>query len=171
MKNFLTLIQQVSALQIQRLLRKIVHGDWDANEVNAVPARRHLFLLTLAMLALLTFPRILKVGMFFDGVTFASIARNLAEGKGTFWAPYYTETVYPSFLEYLPLGFWLQSWVYRLFGDHVTLDPIWDLGMGVLIVLLLVPMWRLTCRNDQSSVGAWWPVLLFVSVPMTAKTL
>ncbi|MFQ5520747.1 MAG: ArnT family glycosyltransferase, partial [Candidatus Methylomirabilia bacterium] len=125
----------------------------------------------LAVFALLTLPRVLKVGMFFDGVTFASLARNLAEGKGTFWVLHYTEIVWPRYFDVPPLGFWLQSWVYRLLGDHVTLDPIWDLGMGVLIVLLLVPMWRLTWRNDQTASGAWWPVLLFVSVPMTAKTL
>ncbi|MFQ5896649.1 MAG: ArnT family glycosyltransferase [Candidatus Methylomirabilia bacterium] len=134
-------------------------------------AGTRLLFLTLAALALLTLPRVLKVGMFFDGVTFSSFARNLAEGKGTFWAPHYTETVWPRYFDVPPLGFWLQSWVYRLFGDHVSLDPMWDLATGLLIVLLLVPMWTLAWRTEQAAVGAWWPVLMFVSFPMTAKTL
>lgn len=47
--------------------------------------------------------------MFVDGVTYAAIARNLAQGNGSFWSPFYTATLYPQFFEHPPLGFALQG--------------------------------------------------------------
>ena len=38
-----------------------------------------------AIAAVLLLPLLFKQGMFFDGLTFASIARNLNEGVGQFW--------------------------------------------------------------------------------------
>ncbi len=134
-------------------------------------ASGRLFLLALALLAALTLPSLLRVGMFFDGVTSAAIARNLAEGTGTFWAPHYTETAHPRMFEFFPLGLWLQSWVYRAFGDHLALDRLWNLGMGVGIVGLLAWVWRLTAAAQPPSAGGWWPALLFLSAPLVAATL
>src|ERR1700730_398988 len=76
-------------------------------------------LFTLAVFAAATVPRLMHRGMFVDGVTYASIARTLAEGRGRFWAPFYTSTIYPQFHEHLPLGFWLQSLWFRVLGDHL----------------------------------------------------
>ena len=55
---------------------------------------RSLRLLTFAVCAAATVPRVTHRGMFVDGVTYASIARNLAEGHGSFWSPSYTATLY-----------------------------------------------------------------------------
>ena len=59
---------------------------------------------TLAICVAALLPRLAHRGMFLDGVTYASIARNLAEGRGRFWAPHYTATIYPAFHEHPPLG-------------------------------------------------------------------
>ena len=88
-------------------------------------SRHLLLLLALAVYCLLVLPRMLTHGMFVDGLTYASIARNMAENYGSFWRPYYTATVYPTFYEHPPLGFWLQSWMYRLCGDVVYLEAWW----------------------------------------------
>jgi hypothetical protein len=56
----------------------------------------------------------LSYGMFLDGITYASMARNMAQNSGSFWRPYYTATVAPRFYDQSPSGFWLQSWAYRL---------------------------------------------------------
>ena len=70
-------------------------------------------LLTLAALAAALVPRLAQRGMFVDGVTYAAIARNLAEGRGTFWSPHYTATLYSIFHEHPPLGLWLESLWFR----------------------------------------------------------
>ena len=62
-------------------------------------------LLMCAIFVAATVPRLAHRGMFVDGVTYASIARNLAEGRGTFWTPSYTATIYPQFHDHPPLGF------------------------------------------------------------------
>ena len=67
-------------------------------------------------------PRLAHRGMFLDGITYASIARNLAEGRGRFWEPFYTATIYPAFHEHPPLAFWLQSLWFRALGDHLFVE-------------------------------------------------
>jgi len=107
-------------------------------------------------------------GMFVDGVTYASIARNMAENHGSFWQPYYTETVYPSFYEHPPLGFWLQSWVYRLCGDSVYVEAWWGFCVGTLILLGLAGIWRCLAPQNYALAGAWFPIMLFIVTPMTS---
>src|SRR4051812_22549428 len=77
-------------------------------------------MLTAAALVAAIMPRLAQRGMFVDGLTYASIARNLAEGRGSFWSPSYTATIYPEFHEHPPLGLWLQSLWFRVLGDHLA---------------------------------------------------
>lgn len=130
-------------------------------------SRHALLLLAVAVYCLLVLPRMLTYGMFLDGITYASIARNMAENYGSFWRPYYTATVGPLFYEHPPLGFWLQAWAYRLCGDVVYVETLWGFGAGALILIGLGSIWR--CHRPQGSAlaGAWFPVLLLVIIPMT----
>ncbi len=73
-------------------------------------------------------------GMFLDGTTYAAIARNLAIGQGTFWSPHYTETLYPQFFEHPPLGLWLESLPFRLFGDHWWVERLYGLVLYVCTI-------------------------------------
>ena len=99
-------------------------------------------LLTLAVFAAATVPRLAHRGMFVDGVTYASIARNLAEGRGSFWSPAYTATLYPQFHEHPPLGFWLQSLWFRVFGDHLFVERLYALAVGLATACLIAAIWR-----------------------------
>jgi len=109
--------------------------------------------------------------MFVDGLAYASIARNMAENYGSFWRPYYTATVYPTFYEHPPLGFWLQSWAYRLCGDVVYLEALWGFVAGALILLGLGQVWRYNRPQNYILAGTWFPILLFVIIPMTSWIL
>jgi len=135
-------------------------------------ARRHaLVFLVISLYCLLVLPRMLSYGMFIDGVTYASIARNMAENYGSFWQPYYTATVYPTFYEHPPLGFWLQSWAYRLCGDSVYVEAWWGFCVGTLTVLVLVGIWRCLTPQGYALAGAWFPIMLFIVTPMTSWAL
>ena len=105
--------------------------------------------------------------MFLDGITYASIARNMAENYGSFWRPYYTDTVAPIFYEHPPLGLWLQSWAYRLCGDVVYVEALWGFCAGVLILLGLGSIWRCHTPQGYALAGTWFPILLFIIIPMT----
>ena len=132
-------------------------------------ARRYaLVFLVISLYCLLVLPRMLSYGMFMDGVVYASIARNMAEKYGSFWQPYYTATVYPTFYEHPPLGFWLQSWAYRLCGDSVYVEAWWGFGVGILILLVLASIWRCLTPQGSALTGTWFPIMLFIVTPMTS---
>ena len=135
-------------------------------------ASRHaLVFLAVSLYCLLVLPRMLSYGMFVDGITYASIARNMAENYGSFWQPYYTATAYPTFYEHPPLGFWLQSWAYRLCGDSVYVEAWWGFVVGTLILVGLAGIWRCVTPQGAALAGTWFPIMLFVVTPMTSWAL
>jgi len=81
-------------------------------------------------------------GMFVDGLTYAAISRNLAQGIGTFWAPSYTTTLYPQFFDHPPLGFGLQVVAFAIFGDHLLVERAYSLAMGGVTAMLMMAIWR-----------------------------
>ena len=116
------------------------------------------------VLALFLLPGLVASGgMFFDGVTYSAIARNLAEGVGTFWAPHYTQTTYPQFYEHPPLGFFWQSLIYRLLGDAFWVDALWGILMGTLTLSAISLHWT---RREETQTR-WWPLLLWLCFPIT----
>jgi 4-amino-4-deoxy-L-arabinose transferase-like glycosyltransferase len=130
-------------------------------------------LLTLAAICAALLPRLAHRGMFFDGITFASIARNLAEGRGRFWEPSYTATIYPAFYDHPPLGFWLQSLWFRALGDHWFVERLYSLTAGVIIGLLIVFTWRSLYDADASDARdyEWLPVAFWIAVPVVSWTI
>lgn len=120
-------------------------------------ARGYRFLAFAAILAV-TVPRMWQRGMFLDGVVYAAIARNGALGEGSFWAPFYSATVFPAFFEHPPLGFALQGAAFAVFGDHAFVER----GYSVLVLLLhglvIGAIWRRLLPAGYD----WLPVLLWV---------
>lgn len=108
--------------------------------------------------------------MSLDGLTYSSIARNLAEGVGSFWKPYYTETVYRTFYEHPPFGFLLQSFAFDIFGEALYVEAFYGFAAGIVIIGLIALIWQ-SVGKGQVSAGVWLPVLLFVSLPMTSWSL
>ena len=142
-----------------------------------------LFVVTF-FLALLV-PRAFMKGMFLDGVTYASIARNLSEGVGTFWMPHYTNGTYPIFVEQPPLAFFLHSWVYRILGGSYLIDSLWSVFLGALICVLTVLFWKnlqelssnFETRNEherqpncESAMPLWLVPSLLLSFPIIIWT-
>src|SRR5262249_28558926 len=131
-------------------------------------SRSSLLFLAISVYCLLVLPRMLSYGMFLDGVAHASIARNMAENYGSLWQPYYTATAYPIFYEQPPLGFWLQSWAYRLCGDSPYVETLWGFFVGALILVVLGGIWRRLRPQGAIVSGVWFPLALFVITPMTS---
>jgi 4-amino-4-deoxy-L-arabinose transferase-like glycosyltransferase len=115
--------------------------------------------LTAALFAALTIPRLAQLGMFFDGVRDASIARNMAEGVGSFWAPSYTQTIYPRFFDTPPLGLGLQSLAFRAAGDHPAVERVFAVSCGAATALLVALVWRRTVGDPRAD---WLPVILWL---------
>lgn len=129
-------------------------------------------LLACAVLAAATMPRLLHRGMFVDGAIYASIARNLAEDRGRFWAPSYTATVYPEYYDHPPLGFWLQSLWFRVLGDYLFVERVYSMAAAIVVGLLVSLIWRqLHERGSRERQYEWLPVLILMSIPVVSWSI
>jgi 4-amino-4-deoxy-L-arabinose transferase-like glycosyltransferase len=128
-------------------------------------------LLTMAVFVAAIVPRLAHRGMFVDGITYASIARNLAEGRGQFWTPAYTATIYPEFHDHPPLGLWLQSLWFRLLGDHLFVERAYSLTAATVTGLLIALIWRRL--NDQTNARQyeWLSILCWVAMPVVSWSI
>jgi 4-amino-4-deoxy-L-arabinose transferase-like glycosyltransferase len=124
-------------------------------------------------------PRLAHRGMFLDGVTYAAIARNLAEGRGRFWEPFYTATIYPAFHEHPPLAFWLQSLWFGALGDRWYVERLYCLAAAILITALIAVTWRAIYADGPGDAAAdrdrrdqeWLPILLWMAAPVVSWSI
>ena len=107
-------------------------------------------------------------GMFFDGVFYAAIANNLANGIGTFWEMQYTTTLHASFHEQPPLALFLQSLFFRLLGDSIYVERLYCFVCALLMIWLMIRTWIEVVGKENNY--AWWPVLLWVIIPLNLWT-
>jgi len=122
--------------------------------------RRLAWAAVVALLVALTVPRMAQRGMFADGLVYATVARNMAIGAGSIWAPQYTQTAWPEFYEHPPLGLALESMAFRVLGDHLVVERLYSLLIFALQAVAIALIWR---RLRGPSLD-WLPVL-FWSMP------
>ena len=104
--------------------------------------------------------------MFHDGVTYATISRNLSIGLGQWWKPYYTATLHPEFYEHPPLVFVIQSFFFTLFGDHYLVEKFYSFTTMLLSLISVVCLWSyLTEEEDNFRRYTWLPILLWLAMP------
>ena len=119
---------------------------------------RQFRVLAAAICVALILPRIAQPGMFVDGVTYAVLARNLAAGFGTFWAPSFSTTVYPVFHEQPPLGLALESLAFTILGDHLYVERLFSVAVFAATAFLIAALWRRLLPRDYD----WLPVLFWI---------
>jgi 4-amino-4-deoxy-L-arabinose transferase-like glycosyltransferase len=119
-------------------------------------------LLTVAAMLSLTIPRLWQRGMFLDGVTYAVVARNMAAGIGSFWAPSFSATLYPQFFEQPPLGLGLQALAFLLLGDHLWVERAY----AILVFLLNGACIAALARRFLPATFDWVPVLFWLVPPV-----
>jgi 4-amino-4-deoxy-L-arabinose transferase-like glycosyltransferase len=127
--------------------------------------------LTIAVFAAATVPRLAQRGMFVDGVTYASIARNLAEGRGTFWNPFYTDTLYPQFHQHPAVGLWLQSLWFQALGDHLIVERAYSVTAAAITALLIAAIWRVLAGEPNRRRHDWLPVAFWILVPVVSWSI
>ncbi|WP_244490451.1 ArnT family glycosyltransferase [Rhizobium sp. Root708] len=115
-----------------------------ANRVGTI-----LWLLVAIAVCLKVMPDIVRQSFFFDGLIYASIARNLAEGIGTVWEPQFSKALFPVFAEHPPLMMWLQSLLFRVFGDTIVVEKCFSLATFGISLCIMALIWdRLSGRNS-----------------------
>ncbi len=137
------------------------------------PRTQLIILITLCWVVGMFLPRVLIEGMFFDGLIYSSIARNLAEGQGSLWHLVFSERssllgyfVPNNFTDHPPLVFLTQSWLFRVVGDVWWVEKLYCSIILALTVLVFVAVWREWYRHDNDSRSAWWfAVVLWYACP------
>ena len=121
------------------------------------------WLLLIGITLMLMSNSLLTEGMFFDGVTYASISRNMAEGQGTFWNPYYTQTLYPEFRQHPPLAMGMEALAFKALGDNLWVEKFYSVLTFLLSGLLIALIWKRTTNNIR---WAWLPLLFWIAMPL-----
>lgn len=122
--------------------------------------------ITIAVLIGIFIPSIVQDGMFFDGVTYSAISKNLSNGIGSYFNPHYTKTLYPEFHEHPPLVFIIQSWYFDIFGDSFLTERIYGFCTILLTLLGIGLTWKLMSYSTEMKKSYWLPILFFVFVPI-----
>lgn len=121
------------------------------------------WILLCAAVCLQILVQLVHVSMFFDGGIYATVARNLAEGRGTMWAPHFSETLFPTFAEHPPLMFWLQAIGFSLFGDTIAVEKGFSLLTFVISAALLFKIW-MRLNKDDVVVQKAFPLALLMAL-------
>lgn len=124
------------------------------------------WLFTVSFILITFLPRSADDTMFMDGVTYAAIARNMSEGIGSFWRPFFAHSFWlpydngDYFSGHPPLQFGLQSLLFRLFGDTPAVENSYNLLILTGYLFLIVKIWQ-KLLGPASAFGAfgWLPVL------------
>ncbi|MBN4049784.1 glycosyltransferase family 39 protein, partial [Bacteroidales bacterium AH-315-N07] len=124
--------------------------------------------LTFSFFSITTLPSLLSDGMFMDGLLYATIARNLSEGIGSFWNLSLTNTLYSAFREQPPLVFGIQSLFFKIFGDYLLVERLYSLSTAIVGGILIVSIWKKILKSPEELPKlAWLPLLFWVMIPLT----
>lgn len=129
------------------------------------------WLFTLSFILITFLPRSVDDTMFMDGVTYAAIARNMSEGIGSFWRPFFAHSFWlpydngPYFSGHPPLQFGLQSILFRIFGDTSAVENGYNLLILTGYIFLIVKIWqKLLGPASPFRAFGWLPVLCWYAI-------
>lgn len=127
-------------------------------------------LFSLTVIAALLVPELVQHGMFMDGMQYACVSKNLAEGQGSFWFPYlsssWSRMDVTAFLEHPPLVYFLQSLFFSCLGHGFYVEKLYGLVMALICAYLICRIWRLITASRPSLGPYWWlAVLLWFITP------
>lgn len=125
----------------------------------------HVF--TAAVLVALVLPTALQDGMFMDGLLYACVSKNLADGIGTFWFPHLSKTLHSFFDQQPPLGFGIQAVFFEIFGGSIYVERGYSFLMALLNAGLIALLWRTVFKNESEiKKMTWLPVLFWITIPV-----
>ncbi|KAA0990652.1 ArnT family glycosyltransferase [Dyadobacter aurulentus] len=121
---------------------------------------------TLSFILITFLPRSVDNVMFMDGVTYASIARNMSIGIGSFWRPVFADSFWlpydnnEFFSGHPPLQFGMQSLLFRIMGDSTAVENIYNLLILIFSIILITAIWKTLFENTPDlKKYSWMPVL------------
>jgi 4-amino-4-deoxy-L-arabinose transferase-like glycosyltransferase len=125
------------------------------------------WLLTLTAVSSLVISQLVQDGMFMDGMIYVTVSRNLAEGLGSFWDPYFSATFMTSYHEQPPLYFGLLALFFKVFGSSMYVERLFSLVSLASTCVYLHLFWKkLFIDTKEIALHSWIPVLFYVITPV-----
>lgn len=126
---------------------------------------------TLAIFIGLIVPLLVQDGMFMDGVLYAAVAKNQAEGFGSFWYPIFSDTWNKhgvhTFHEHPSLVFGIQSLFFKLLGTSIYVERFYSFLTAVLTAWLIHLNWKVLFQNQKDLIKfSWLPILFWIIIPV-----
>ena len=112
-------------------------------------------------------PTLWSGGMFMDGLYYAAIAKNLANGLGSFWYLHHTEFSHPIFHEHPPLAIGLQSIFFIFFGDSIYIERFYSLFTFILTGIIIHLIWKEIIEEKIKNIS-WLPILFWTIIPLNS---
>jgi hypothetical protein len=114
---------------------------------------------------------LVQQGMFMDGIQYACVSKNLAEGYGSFWfpflSPFWCQNGAFHFFEHPPLFYWCESWFFRIPAAGAYAEKLFCGLMWLFNAWLIHKLWKLVCRQDhEKKQFSWLPLLLWTITPV-----
>ncbi len=123
------------------------------------------YLSVFGIILIIISPSLLSDGMFLDGLLYAVISKNLANGIGDFWHLHLTKTLSSIFFEHPPLAFGLQSLFFKILGDSIFVEKLYSFLTYVVTGIIIVKIWKKLIVNNSNQT-AWLPLLLWITIPL-----
>ena len=117
------------------------------------------YVILLALFLVLFAMPLVQDGMFIDGVCYAALSNNLANGIGSLWSLKLTDTMFSEFNEHPPLMFGIQSLFFRVLGSGYGTERVYCVLVALLTIFLMARIWRIVFQNTP--IMAWWPLPVF----------
>lgn len=128
------------------------------------------WILTILVFIALLLPKMIQEGMFMDGMLYACVSKNLANGFGSFWFPRFSQLGFAgieTFHEHPPLVFGIQALFFKIFGNSLYTEKIFSLFTACVTAWLIVRSWKLIHKdNPEYSKLSWLPVLFWIIMPI-----
>jgi 4-amino-4-deoxy-L-arabinose transferase-like glycosyltransferase len=126
---------------------------------------RPFLLFSIAVALALIFPWLLQDGMFMDGLLYADVAKNYADGNGSFWHLRTDEVIPTEFHHQPPLVFFLESGFFKMMPDSIFPERIYCLLMFFITLWLIRLVWRTLIQNPKLQGIDYLPVLFYFICP------
>lgn len=129
--------------------------------------QRPFLLITFSVLIALVLPALFREGMFMDGMIYATVAKKLANGIGTWWNLELYNPQIDSYRDQPPLGIWIQSLFFLILGNSIYTERIYSFLTVLINAFLIMKIWKEIFRNSETaSKVIWLPVLFWIIMPV-----
>jgi hypothetical protein len=127
------------------------------------------FLFSVVMLLVVS--GLVQQGMFMDGIQYACVSKNLAEGYGTFWfpflSPFWCQDGAFHFWEHPPLFYFFESLFFRIPMLNHYAEKLFCALMWLCNAYLIHALWKQMHHDQKERHGfSWLPVLLWTITPV-----